>query len=82
MLMDLEVHVRSRRTSGISHQRNGLPPPYPLSLSYDIAFAMSVESHQAIAVVNHHCIPIAVWPTSAKHHHPPIRCHNPCPTLA
>src|SRR5687768_15829647 len=82
MLMDLEVNVRSRCTSGISHQRNGLSTPHALSRPHNVAFVMSVESNQAIAVVEHHRIPIAVGPMPAIHYHPIIRCHNRCPPLA
>src|SRR5688500_3480456 len=81
MLMDLEVYVCSRCPSRISHQRHDLSPPHPLALPYDIAFVMGVEGPQAIPVIKHHCISIAVGPTPAKHHHALRRRHNRCPPL-
>jgi hypothetical protein len=49
MLMDLEVHVRSRAPSGIAHQCHCLFPPHLFSLLHDIAFVMGVEGHEAIS---------------------------------
>jgi hypothetical protein len=79
VLVDLEVHVRSRRPSGIAHQRHRLSPPHPLSLSHDIAFIMSVEGHEATAVVEYHDISIAAWPTPTKPHHSRFYRHDRCP---
>jgi hypothetical protein len=76
MLMDLEVHVRSRCPSGITHECNPLSPPHPLTLPHDIALVMGVEGIQAVSMVNHHNIAIAIRPTPAEHYHSFIHRDN------